>query len=375
MSALRRNTTKNAPLFPNLIVLALGRLTNMNTLTEMYLSAVLLLIAFALIILAHKQDVARTRLVFYLPLAFLVFTLGQSENTLLGFNMWLYLVMAALAATIFLLDLHRSSCLILVGAIAMAVVGSYSALDGLVIWPAGLVVLLWKRRPRAFVLTWLIAAVATGALYFYHYDSAGTNGGGGPSNVFAHPLLGVGFFFFAIGDLTGASLADSVVGAYSHAAILTIGVAVFLLAVVCLAVALYGRRRSPARSPVGPALICYGLLLVTEVTIGRAPLGLSGASQPRYVTEDLLILAGCYLCLLERWPGHDNESVTTSFSPVVNALRNASPLLPTIRDARRQGVLVALRCAAILLIAVEVWAGIENGIPSGAATRNYAPAR
>jgi hypothetical protein len=357
--------------FPNLIVLSLGHLTNMNTLTELYVSAALLLSALVLIILAHRQDVTRTHLVLYLPVAFLVFTLGQFENTLFGFNLWLYVVIAVLAATIFLLDLPRLSWLILLAAIAMAVVGTYSALDGLAIWPAGLVVLLWKRRPRAFVLTWLIAAIATSVPYFYHYDFTGTGAnGGGPGYVLAHPLSGIGFFFFAIGDLTGGPVPHA--NGDSDPVIVGIGVAVFLLAVVCLA--LYGRRRNLSRSPIGPALICFGILLATLVTIGRANLGFSGASQSRYVTEDLFILVGCYLCLLERWPGHQQESVLTSFSAAfsaaVSAFRNADPIFPTIRGAWRQGLLVALRGAAILLIAVEVWGGIEDGIPNGAADRN-----
>ena len=67
-----------------------------------------------------------------------MFTLAQSEATLEGFNIWVYLVMAMLAATIFLLDLQRSSWLILVMAIATAVIGNYSALDALGIWPVGL---------------------------------------------------------------------------------------------------------------------------------------------------------------------------------------------------------------------------------------------
>ena len=181
---------ENHTFFPNLVVLALGAVTNLNILTELYLSAVLLLIALVLIILAHRQDVPRTRLVFYLPFAFLVFTLGQFENTLLGYQLWLYLVIAILAATIFLLNLRRVSWIILFAAIAMAVMGSYSALDGLVIWPAGLVVLLWKNRPRAFVLTWLISGIATTGLYFYHYDFAAASGGG-HLYVLVHPLSAV----------------------------------------------------------------------------------------------------------------------------------------------------------------------------------------
>ena len=262
------------------------------------------------------------RLVFYPPVAFLVFTLGQYENTLFGYQLWLYLVIATLAATLYLLNLPRVSWLILVGAIAIAVIGSYSAVDGLCIWPAGLVVLLWKRRPRAFVLTWLISAVATTALYFYHLNSSAASGGS-HTYLLEHPLSSAEFFFFAIGDLMGKSLPQR--PGSSDPSIVIVGVAIFLLAVLCLAI--YGRRRSLSRSPVGPALICFGVLLAILVTFGRAHIGLWGASQSRFVTEDLLILVGCYLCLLERWPAHDQDSGPTDLSLVGDPrrCRSASP--------------------------------------------------
>jgi hypothetical protein len=363
VGALWAQHAENRTFFPNLIVLALGALTNLNTVTEMYLGAVLLVISLVLIILARRQDVARARLVFYLPVAFLVFTLGQYENTLFGYQLWLYLVIATLAATLYLLNLPRLSWLLLVGAIAMAVIGSYSAVDGLCIWPAGLVVLLWKRRPRAFVVTWLISAVATTLLYFYHYNFTQTSGGS-HTYVLEHPWSSAEFFFFAIGDLMGQTLPSGPGG--SNLELVAIGVAVFLLAGVCLAI--YGRRRSLS-SPVGPALICFGVVLAILVTSGRTHLGLEAASQSRFVTEDLLILVGCYLCLLERWPAHDRESVTASLASTVDALRKDDRLDRIFWDEWRQGLLVALRFVAILLIVVEVEGGIANGLPSGAATR------
>ena len=68
-------------------------------------------------------------------------TLGQFENTLFGYQMSWYLAITALAAAIYLLNLPKLSWLVLVAAIALGVVGSYSAFQGLLIWPAGLVVL------------------------------------------------------------------------------------------------------------------------------------------------------------------------------------------------------------------------------------------
>ena len=57
VGALWAQHDENRPFFPNLVVLALGAVTNLNTVTEMYLSAVLLVISLVLIILAHRQDV------------------------------------------------------------------------------------------------------------------------------------------------------------------------------------------------------------------------------------------------------------------------------------------------------------------------------
>ena len=193
ISTLWAQHNEDRTFFPNLAALALGRLTSLNILAELYLSAVLLVIAFVLIIWAHRQDVTRIRLVFYLPVAFLVFTLGQYENTLFGFQLWLYLVIATLAATIFLLDLQRLSGRSRRGH-GDGRDRELLALDGLLIWPTGLVVLLWKRRPRAFVLTWLITAMATTGLYFYHYNfSKASAGQGGSSYVLTHPLSAAQF--------------------------------------------------------------------------------------------------------------------------------------------------------------------------------------
>lgn len=347
--------------FPNLIVVTLGSLTHLNILVELYLSATLHVIAFVLIILAHRRDVARTRLILYLPVAFVMFTFGQFENILFGYEVSWCLVIAALAAAIFLLDLPRLSWLVLVAAIGMAVIGSYSALQGLLIWPAGLVVLLWKRRSRAVVLTWLISAIATTGLYFYHFDFAAA-GGGSHGYVLAHPLSAAEFFFFAIGNVMGNPL-PARPGA-SDPQIVVFGVAIFLLAAVCVSM----RRRVPSSSPVGPALICFGVLFAVLMTLGRTYMGIWAASQSRFVTEDLLILVGCYLCLLERWPAHDDGTVTAGFT-LPDSLSHIDQLGRTVRQDWRQLLLLGLRVATILLILVEVEGGIANGLASGSASR------
>jgi Bacterial Ig domain len=146
-----------------------------------------------------------------------------------------------------------------------------------------------------------------------------------------------------------------------------LGVVIFLLAVASLAV--YGRRSRRARSPVGPALICFGVLFALSITYGRSHFGLSVASQSRYVTFDLLILVGCYLCLIERWPAPRDKGTMAATDkecgagPVVDEVETAP-------EQRRQRVLVTLRVLTILLIVWTVWEGTQNGIADGRGSRS-----
>ena len=102
-------------------------------------------------------------------------------------------------------------------------------------------------------------------------------------------------------------------------------------------------------------------------TLGRASLGLWAASQSRYVTENLLILVGCYLCLLERWPARNEVSFTAGV--VADATRSSGQIGSALRERRRRGLVAGLRVVAIILIVVGVVGGIENGITNGGGQR------
>ena len=364
LSTLWTQHNENRMFFPNLAVFALKDLTHFNVLVELYLSAVLLVIATSLIILAHRRDLVSIRWIAYLPFAFLMLSLSQSGDTLFGFQLAWYLILLALAATIFLLDSPALSWFGLLAAIGIAVVGSYSSLQGILIWPAGLVVLLLKHRPRAQLLTWIASAIVTTFVYFYHFHFSGT-GSGGSGYLSAHPWSVVEFFFFNVGDILGKPLAQTP-GA-SDPLIVVVGVIIVLLAAVSLIV--YGRSSQPSKSPVGPALICFGVLFAVTVTLGRSHLGLSAASQSRYVTFNLLILAGCYLCLLERWPSSQTDTAMTA-GEVDATGHEVDKSGRTGQGQLGQRVLKGLRFLALLLIVWVVIGGAENGIQAGPGLRH-----
>jgi hypothetical protein len=152
---------ENRMLFPNLVVLVLGSATHLNIATELFVSAAMLVVATALIVLSHRDSGRSAPWLFYCPVAVLMFSLAQIGDTLFGFQMAWYLIMLALAVTLYLLERRQLGWLLLCGAAVAAVVGSFSSFPGLIIWPAGLVVLVVRRSRGAFILAWIASAVVT----------------------------------------------------------------------------------------------------------------------------------------------------------------------------------------------------------------------
>jgi hypothetical protein len=366
LSMLWAQHNENRMLFPNFIVLALGALTHFNIVTELYLSAVILVIAFSLIVFGHWRDLGIRHPILYVPLGFLVFSFGQYGDTLFGFQVAWYLIFLALAVVIFLLNTFRVEWIVLSAAIATAIVGSYSSIEGLLIWPVGIVLLLWRHGKRSHFVAWIVAAIATGAIYFYNFDFSTSSGGGG--YLKAHPIAVLEFFFFNIGDIAGAPLRAGA----SNPDVLTLGVLIFLLALVCLVV--YARPGHLSKSPVGPALIIFGLLFAATVAYGRSSEGLFVASQSRYATFNLLILGGCYLCVLEGWPSRELETDVLGVGQGAarmreNVLSFVDRPRQTLRKEWKQFVVTGLRVLAVLLVVIMVEGGVKNGRSGGSGAR------
>lgn len=295
----------NRVLVPNLIVVALAHTVHFNIGVEEYLSASMLFAATALVIWAHKRRSPATPLLFYCPVAFVMLSIAQWQNTLWGFQMAWYLVLLSLAATIFFLDRPRLTWPFVLAAAFAAVVGSTSSLQGVLIWPVGLVLLYQRRRVRPVLVSWIAVAFCTVLVYFHNF--ANTYGDDNPHHLLAAPLLAVKFFLFALGDVVGlqrggpgsADLFTPQTPA--NPAVMIFGIALFVLAVVVLLA--WGVRRYEATGvPIGIALILYGLLFDALVTEGRVTYGVWGASQSRYTTYDLLVLVGIYLTVLSGAP-------------------------------------------------------------------------
>jgi hypothetical protein len=299
-SSLWNQHTDNRVLFPNLIVVALAHTVHYNIDVEEYLGALMLFGATALFIWSHKRRSPNTPLLFYCPVAFLTLTLSQWQNALWGFQTAWYLVLLSLAVTIALLDRPQAAGPLgwprlawptfVVAALA-AVVGSYSSLQGLLIWPVGLVLLYHRRWPRWAFFGWIAAAGVTAVLYFLNFTTTRLDN---PGLALSHSWLAVRVFLFALGDVVGVQ--ENAQDA-PNAAVMAFGIVIFVVAVFVLI--RWGIRRDErSGAPIGIALIVYGLLFDALMTQGRFWLKFHAASQSRYTTNNVLVLAGIYLTVL-----------------------------------------------------------------------------
>ena len=279
--------------FPRLVVIALADVTHLNTVVEMYMSASLLMLAIALFIVTHKRRSPTIPWLYYCPVAFLMLSLVQYENTLWGFQLAWYLILAAFAVVVFLLDRPIMPWWILVVAIVAAIMASYSSFQGLLIWPAALVLLYHRHRSRGIVATWCGVAVLTGAFYFFHFNfklQAGND-----SFAVHHPIEGVKFFLSSIGNILGVSISYF----SSNDGVMLFGIALFVCAIWLLIRFGLNRDESGA-SPIGITLICFGLLWVLSITLTQSSEGMVASAASRFTTYELLIPLGCYLTILDR---------------------------------------------------------------------------
>jgi hypothetical protein len=351
---------ENRIFFPNIVVVLLAHTVHFNIEVEEYLGAVLLVVATVFILWAHKRRSPSTPWLYYCPVAILILSVVQYGNTIWGFQLAWYMVMLCLASAILLLDRMALTWVAFLGALAVAVVGSFSSLQGLLIWPTGLVLLYYRRRSLLLVVVWIAGAVASIVLYFHNYEFTVT-----PAREFArqHPLAAAKFFLFAIGDVVGKPVAIGT-STPDNSIVVLFGLVIVVLAVATVVICGV-RRDTQGTSPVGVALICFGLLFAAVVTQGRSFLGYAGASFSRYTTFDLLILVGIYLALIgRRLPAVDINQVASSPSvrPPPDTGRRASRGAGGWRD--RVALPGALLVVLVAMV-VQIPFGIHNGVQGG----------
>ncbi len=348
---------ENRIFFPNLIVVLIAHTLHYDIHVVEYLGAVMLVASTLCIVVAHKRRSPSTPWLYYCPVAFLTFSFVQEGNTLWGFQMAWFLVLLALATTLLLLDRANLTWLALGGALVAATVGSFSSLQGLLIWPAGLVLCCYRKRTWNQTGVWIVAGTAATAVYLRNYHFSATPY---PRFALQHPLIAVKFFFFLVGDVVGKPVA---LGSTNPDNTLVVLFGILIVALAIGTVMLCGLRYDECTgSPIGVALLCFGLLFALVVTQGRSYNGYGGASASRYTTFDLLVVAGIYLALLGRrplWRGEVSDEAEYS------AARRSMIRRPPAGHGSGRISGIAYRIAVVLVVGammVQIPLGFHYGL-------------
>lgn len=358
-NAMWSQHNENRIFFPNMIVLLLVHTDHFDIRTEQYLGALMLVAAVIFILWAHKRRSPSTPWLYYCPVVFLAFSVVQYGNTIWGFQLAWYVVLLCMAATLLLLDRVVLGWVSLVGATAVAVLGSFSSLQGLLIWPTGLVLLYYRRRSPAQFALWVGVAIATTALYFRGYKSTTP----GSHLALEHPLVALKFFLLALGDVVGKPITNGP-SSIEDTLVMLFGLAILLLAVGTVLICGL-RRDEQSGAPIGIALICYGLLFAGMITQGRLVFGYVAASYSRYTTFDVLVVAGIYLSLLDcrsRVPATDHPLATNGPDPPGPLPRDEPSTGPRVGRRLDRVALPFASAAVLVAIALQIPFGIYNGV-------------
>jgi hypothetical protein len=279
-------------LFANLLFVVFAFVGRFDVRMILFASATLFSLSFFLL-LALYRNYARKWLGPILTILFgaVWFSLADNENALWGYQLGWYLIVFCLMGMMFCLSWQRLSPLALAGAIVLAVIGSYSSLQGLILWPVGLLCIAWRvrdvRRMAVPVGLWSAVGAVTAALYFrgFSFQPAAT-GGGSVGFALRHPGGMAEYFFAAVGNVIPVSNANSHLRDHEFlGAILTL-IALFVFYKSC------AERSDNRRVPLPAGLILFAVLFDGSIALARLSFGVAQAMSSRYTMASLLLLLG-----------------------------------------------------------------------------------
>ena len=255
-------------------------------------SAILLIVAYWLLLLLVRRYLGRLTAPCVLVVGAVWFSLAAVQAALWAFEVGWYLVLFGLVAMLAALVLPGWRWLAV--AVAVAVIATLGFIHGFIVWPVGLILLLWVRRSRD-ALVWVGSAMVTAVLYLVGYNFGETNCvsffGCQPISAFSHPWLAARYFVV----LAGATVPTQFTSAHGGVPVPTNLVRYDLVGLIVLALAVWVvvqtvRRRETFPLPL--LLIAFALLFNALITYGRLGGGLGSAVLgSRYELGNMVLLS------------------------------------------------------------------------------------
>ena len=282
-------------LFPSLIMIALEHLGGYNVVREIIINLVLGLLTLALLVALMRRTLPARNAVFFLAASLLTFSITQYENWATGFQLAWFLVNLCAVAVVVLLSMRGVPAFC--GAVACAVVASFSLSSGLDAWISGAFVIV-ALRPFSLrrIVPWIGSAIVTFGLYLDGYVKPLYHPN--PWSFLTDPL---GFCEYVLTYL-GAPFAVSSL----PLAVIPFGLAIVaLFAVACI---LTFRRRDESTTCRNNSVPWLGIAVFSAVAalmtaVGRLGFGIEQAFASRYVTVSSLFWIGTLGALCVCLPG------------------------------------------------------------------------
>jgi hypothetical protein len=272
--------------FPFVIMLLVARMTRFNTIAQMYVSWGLLCITAYVMFLSVRKflsPLSRSGVMLVLfPIFALLFSFRQFESILWAFTSQIYLMLLTVVLSFYLLSISQGLDRRFWFSCVSATVASYSYFNGILAWPAGLVLIFREGRSRRRVCCWLTLAALNYAAFFYGWIKPSYH----PPWTFAliHPISGLVYFFTLIG---------AVLEGYNVSSAFGFGI---LISIIGLLVIVFSyKARILKQNRLWLSLILFALLSSLAEMIGRSGFGAWQALSSRYTPITVLGLIGLYL--------------------------------------------------------------------------------
>lgn len=279
-------------LFPRIVMLSLGVMTEWNNLAEMYLIQACLFATLIGLLLAFRAG-GGSRLFFFIPIAFLVFSLRQSQNMLWGYQITFAFAQTFGVLALFFLYISGRGNLRKVAfsaSLLSGTVAAFSAIQGLLVWPAGLLQLLLtpleKATKRILIAVWGLVGAGEWIVYFLDYER---DVGSSLSLLLASPVTGAEFFL----TLLGSPL-------FPQRGLILVGGAI-LAGLIALSSFLIFKERKLGEYSFWLSLLVFSLFVSLSVMSGRIRLGVEAATASKYTTFSILAVVCVYVITVRLW--------------------------------------------------------------------------
>jgi len=276
--------------FPRIAMLLLGSITSFNNVAIMYLIQICFLVTLIVLLLAFKAN-TRANLLLFVPIAFLVFSLGQYWNMLVAWSLTFVFVQTFAILAFYLLYVSSRAGfgkLALSSALVSATIASFSSAQGLFVWPAGLLQLLIapveRSTKKILVGIWGLAGLVEWIVYFYDLNIPKHHS---ERYFLDNPNLGIDYLLTALG---GSLIRQQTVALVSG---------LLLICLVAATLFLVYKAGTLGECSFWIALISFSFLFLASIVVGRSGMGPENALSSKYPTFTVLAVIGAYVMLMK----------------------------------------------------------------------------